>query len=172
VEDLIDQLLRSEGCTWQLWPQPATVPDFLPLDIQAFFSRVCYGSLFFDRDYPTPQFGCLLGLELRTPLTEKLPAQIDVLNGLIEIGEYDAGCLDYLAVDIQPETFGQIVCLHYSAGDPELMRSDVRYFCSSFRRLIEIHIAAWATYQDDWRDGLAHFTYLLDHDRRQHPRQN
>jgi len=173
IDEIICRLSSDTDCSISLRPSTAEVPDYLPADVQEFFSRTHGGRLYYHPDYPTPQFGC----ELRLYADNPVGACIDSLEmtfcegaefeHLYRVAEFtDTGDYDFAAVSTAPDTLGFMYFFRYSLGDPIITWPDRLLLARSFSRWLAMHIEAWERYRNDWRDGLAHYRFLCDEERR------
>ena len=140
------------------------MPDSIPADVRHFFTRCAGGRLYYDRDHPTPQFGCVLALS-EQPVTQQLPCEGAAFDQFYTVAEFDEGNYDCVVVSAHSDTYGHIFRLSYSLGDPSLTIADAHFLAPTFTRWLEIHVEAWDIYSDDWREGLKHFGRLIEHER-------
>lgn len=172
MEHLIAQLRASPLCDLKPWATPPSLSPELPSEIRYFFDRFSGGSLFYDRDYPTPMFGCHLGLSCQSVAvnlgsdSEGDYCEGEQFDQLYAIAEYEeTGDYTVAAVSTDMATYGHIYSLSYGLGDPTLNWSDVVFVAPSFSRWLAIHLEAWEVYKEDWREGLRLFGALLKQER-------
>lgn len=163
LDALIERVLSDPACSIKPATQPVALPESLPDDVRQFFARCVSGGLYYEMDYATPQFGCELGYSSEQPVNQCLPCEGEEFESFYVIGNFtDMGESDCAVVSVHPDTFGQIYRLNFSMGDPELTLADAHYLAPSFTRWLAVHVEAWDVYQQDWREGLTHFSRLLE----------
>lgn len=168
MEHLIAQLRASPLCDLKPWATPPSLLPELPSEIRYFFDRFSGGRLFYDKDYPTPMFGCHLRLSSQSVAVN---LGSDSVGGYCEgeqfaqlyaIAEYEeTGDYTVAAVSTDMATYGYIYSLSYGLGYPTLNWSDVAFVAPSFSRWLAIHLKAWEVYNEDWREGLRLFGALI-----------
>jgi hypothetical protein len=168
IDEILERLRADPASSVSSTPPKNLPADRLPDDVRRFFGQTLGGYLYYAPDYPTPQFGCDLGLASQ-PVSQDA-AVVDhpfcvgtEFDFLFPVASYREDGLYYsiAGVSVLPESFGHIFRLSYDLGDPELQWSDVQFQARSFNRWLSIHVEAWERYQEDWRGGLRLFRELI-----------
>ena len=166
LEQLITRLLADAECNLAPAVKMIPLPESLPAEVRHFYARWAGGRLYYRHDFPTPQFGCELCYFDEQPVSRQLPCAGPEFDFFYTIALFtDAGEEDRAVVSTHADTFGQIYRLNFSLGDPMLNTTGAIYLAPTFTRWLAMHVEAWDVYQQDWREGLRHFSRLIQHER-------